>query len=148
MDDGTVLDTNEGYINLLLPEQTLGLGSDLFLNEGMEIDHIDVQVLAGDFIEIEPIPFFTYENVVFQPGSYSSKVTGVVVSPYSSDITDLKVSAIAYNENGEIIGSGDTFLDFSPANGKAAVEVSVTVDGTPATVEIYATITSLSDFDE
>ena len=60
----------------------------------------------------------------------------------------MKVSAIAYNENGEIIGSGFTFLDFAPANGKAAVEVSVTVDGTPTSVEIFATFSSLSEFGE
>ncbi|HID34470.1 MAG TPA: hypothetical protein EYP25_07875 [Anaerolineae bacterium] len=145
--DGTVLVTDEGYINLLLPEQLLGLGGDLFLGEGMEIDHVEVQIKAGEYVESETIPLFTYENATYQPGSYSSKVTGLVVSPYTSDITNLRVSAIAYDENGEIIGGGDTYLDFAPANGKAAVEVSVTVNGTPFSVELFATVTSLSDFE-
>lgn len=146
--DGTVVDTGEGYISLLLPDQILGVGSDLYLIVDTEVDHVEVQVMVGEFVEADPIPFFTYENVVYQPGSYSSEVTGIVVSPYTSDITDLRVSAITFDENGTIIGGGYTYLDFAPANAKAAVEVSVTVAGTPTKAEIYATVTSSSDFGE
>jgi len=57
------------------------------------------------------------------------------------------VSAIAYDEAGEIIGGGFTYLDFVPANGKAAVEVSITSTGIPATTELYAIVSGLSDFE-
>ena len=145
--DGTVLGVDEGYVNVLLPEQTLGVGGDLYFEEGMEIDHVEVQIKAGEYVESDPIPLFTSENATYQSGSYSSEVTGLIVSPYNTDITSLRVSAIAYNEAGEIIGGGYTYLDFAPSNDKAAVEVSVTTAGTPATVELYAAVSSLSDFE-
>jgi hypothetical protein len=59
----------------------------------------------------------------------------------------LRVSAIVYNEAGDIIGGGFTYLDFAPANDKTAVEVSITCIGTPAKIELYATVSSLSDFE-
>ena len=49
------------------------------------------------------------------------------------------------NEAGEIIGAGFTYLDFVPANGKAAVEVGITSAGKPATVELHAAVSALSD---
>jgi len=74
-------------------------------------------------------------------------VTGEVISPYTKDITNIRVSAIGYNEAEEIIGGGFTYLDFVPANGKAAVEVSITSSETPATADLYAAVSALSDFD-
>jgi hypothetical protein len=74
-------------------------------------------------------------------------VTGQIVSPYGSEITNLRVAAIAYDAAGEIIGGGYTFLDFVPANGKAAVEVSVTTAEEPTTVELYAAVSDLSEIE-
>lgn len=146
-EEGTVLETTTGYISLLLPEQLLGVAEDLYLEEGMKIGYAEIQLLAGDYVESEIIPLFTDDNATYQPGTYSSQVTGFIVSPYTSDITDVMVCAIVYDENEEIIGTGYTYLGFVPANGKAAVEVPVTVAGTPFSVELFATVYSLSDFE-
>lgn len=147
-EDGTVIGVEEGFINLLLPSQVLGVGGDIFLDEGQIASHIEVQYQVGDYVAVtEELLPFTSENAVFSQGSFSSQVTGFIVNPYSQNITTLRVSAIAYNESGEIIGGGFTFLDFAIANGQSPVEVSVTTSGVPATVEIYATLSSLSDFE-
>ena len=146
-EDGHVLVTDEGYVEVLLPNQTLGVGGDLWLGEGMEIAHVEIQVKAGSFVESEQIPYFTAENITYQADEYFPQVTGQIISPYTKDITDLRVSAIAYDEAGEIIGGGFTYLDFVPANGKAAVEVSITSTGIPATTELYAVVSGLSDFE-
>jgi hypothetical protein len=145
-EDGKVLAVEEGYVEVLLPKQTLGIGGSIFLEEGMMIARMDIQIKAGDFEEIGSLPFFTAENVNYQAGQFSSKVTGEIVSPYTQDITNVRVSAIAYNDAREIIGGGFTFLDFVPANGKAAVDVSVTTSETPQTAELYAAVSGLSDF--
>lgn len=147
-EDGAVLETEEGYIDLVLQEQTVGIGGEVFLDEGQTISRVEAQLLGGDFIEtIEKLPLFSSENVTFSQGSFSSRVTGFIINPYTQDITNLRVSAIAYDETGKIIGGGFTFLDFAAANGKSAVEVSVTTSGIPASVELYAVPTSLTEFE-
>lgn len=147
-EDNTVLETDEGYINLVLPGQTLGVGGEVFLDEDQAISHIESQLFVGDYIEPSgEVPQFSSENVTFSSGSFSSQVTGFIVNPSNQDITNLLVSAITYNENGEIIGGGYTFLDFAAANSNSAVEVSVTTIGTPALVELYAVPSSLSEFE-
>ncbi len=145
-DDGKVLAVDEGFMEALLPRQTLGLGGNLYLDEGAIIARVEVQIMAGDFVPTDSLPFFTGENVTYQAGDFSSSVTGEIVNPYAKDITNLRVSTLAYDAAGEIIGGGLTYLDFAPANGKAAVEVSVTTSAAPATVELYAAVSALSDF--
>ena len=117
-------------------------------NEGQTISRMEAQFQVGDFVETaEKLPQFTSENITFSQGSYSSQVTGFIVSPYTQDITNLRVSTIAYDEGGEIIGGGFTFLDFAAANSKSAVEVSITTSSVPATVELYAVPTVLTEFE-
>ena len=142
--DGTVVAAEEGYVELLLPGQTLGIGGDLFTANDEVIDHVEGLFQAGMFVESAEIQAFTTENVVFLPGDFSSEITGQVNNPIASEITDLRVSALAFDEGGNIIGGGYTFLDFLPASGSAAVSVSSAVTGTPARVELYPTISGLS----
>jgi hypothetical protein len=145
--DGTVLGTEEGYITVLLPGQTLGVGADLYPKGDAAIDSVVVRIMAGKYVDAEPIATFTSDNAVYMADRYFPQVTGLILSPYSTDVTDLRVSAILFDGDGNIIGGGYTYLDFVPANGQAAVEVSVTSSGTPATSVLYATATSLSEFE-
>jgi len=55
---------------------------------------------------------------------YSPKVTGIVKSSLPKDIDMIKVIAIAFDANDKIIGSGYTYVDFVPANGQSAVEMT------------------------
>lgn len=145
-EDGAVIGVDEGYINVILPGQSLGVGGDLFVRRGIQAARVDIQIKAGDFVDSERIPAFSAENISYQAGAYSPSVTGQIISPYAKDITDLRVSAIAYNDAQEIIGGGFTYLDFVPALGKAAVEVFLTSAGIPALTELYAMVSGLSDY--
>jgi hypothetical protein len=143
--EGTVVDTDEGYINILLPNQTLGIAG---FAPGDDFDKAEVQIMTGNYQQTtEELPQFTSEKVVFGEGPLGGKVTGFILNPYTKDITDLWVSAIAYDSDGEIIGGGFTFLDFAAANGKSAVEINISTSTTPASVELYAMPTSLSEFE-
>ncbi|MBM4429508.1 MAG: hypothetical protein FJ026_04060 [Chloroflexi bacterium] len=144
-EDGAVVAVEEGYVQTLLPRQTLGVGGSLYLAKGTAIARADVHIRAGKFNASDAVPFFTAENVTYMAGQYQSKVTGQIVSSHTKDITNVRVSAIAYDETGQITGGGFTYLDFVPANGKAAVEVSVTTAGKPAAVELHASVSSLSN---
>lgn len=145
-EDGSVLGVNDGYVDTLLPDQVLGIGGDLYLEKGVSVARADFQIMSGDYESSDSIPTFTSDNVKYLTDRYFPKVTGEIVSPYAKDITNLRVSVIAYNEAGDIIGGGYTYLDFVPANGKAAVEVSIKCAGKPAKVELYASVSSLSEF--
>jgi hypothetical protein len=143
---GTVLKTDSGYISLLLPGQKLGMAGTVSVPEGTVVDRFDVQVKPGEFEESDALPSFTTENVAYQAGEFSSKVLGVIKSPYKQDVDEVHVAAIVYDDKGAIIGGGFTFVSFVPANGQAAVEVSVTTAGKPAKVELHPTISGLSSF--
>jgi hypothetical protein len=143
--DGSIVAVEEGYIEVILPKQKLGVGGSFYLDEGVIADKIDVQVLSGEYVKSDPVPPFTAENVTLLPGSYSTKVTGQIVNPYKKDISNLRVSAIAYDSEGNIVGGGSSYADFVPANGKAAVEVSVEGTQKMASAELYATLSALSD---
>ena len=146
-EDDTVLGVSEGYIDTILPGQILGIGDNMYLDQGVIVSRIDAQIKQGNFNAANIIPSFTAENATFLPDQYFPKVTGEIVSPYSKDVTNLRVTALAYNEAGDIIGGGYTYLDFIPANSKSAVSVSITVAGIPAKVELFATVSSLSDIE-
>ena len=147
-DDGSILGVSTGYISLLLPTQILGISDAQYLDEGAIVARVDIQIQTGYFTESNIIPMFTSENVTFIPDEYSPQVTGEIVNPYSKEVTNVRVDAIAYNDAGDIIGSGYTYLNFIPANSKAAVSVYMTVAETPTTVELFAAPSALTDITE
>jgi hypothetical protein len=145
-EDGNVISVEEGYIDTLLPNQILGVASETYVEKNIAVASMDFQIKAGNFEDSEVIATFTASNISYKADSYFPKVTGEIQSPYTKDVTNLRVTAIAYNEAGDIVGGGYTYLDFVPANGKIAVEVSITTAGTPASIELYAAVSGLSDF--
>lgn len=146
--DDTVIDTDEGYAIWLLPGQTLGIGGDLSLAGDGAISRIETQFTPGDYVTNEELLPFTTSDAAFAPGSFSSDVNGVVTNPYSSEVTNLRVSALAFDEAGQIIGGGYTFLDFVPGGGSANVSVPIQLSVAPDSVELYASLSNLSDFVE
>jgi hypothetical protein len=145
--DGSVLGMDQGYIAMLFPGQTLGVGGDLFTKGDMPVDMVVAKIKAGDYVSSESVPFFTSDNVAFQEGSYKPQVTGLILSPYNTDIKDVRVSAILFDADGNIVGGGYTVLDYISGNGQAAVELFVSSSGTPARAELYAAVLFLTDFE-
>jgi len=82
-ESGAIVDTDSGYIALLLPGQTLGVGGSLYIDKGITVSSIEVQLNAGDPQATDPIPSFTVDLPTYYAGDYSSSVTGVIQSPYS-----------------------------------------------------------------
>lgn len=102
-------------------------------------------MLAGRYEAADLLPGFTGENAAYRADRFFATVTGEIVSPYGRDITNLRISAIAYDAEGNVIGGGYSFLDFVPAEGRAAAEVTVTTSSDPASVELYGVLSALSD---
>lgn len=144
--NGTLLNAEEGYIQVLTPGATLGAAGDLFVPENQIIARVDIQLKDGRYEKTGVVPSFTSENITFLPSDFFDKVTGTIVSPYAKEITNIRVSALSYDQAGQIIGGGFTYIDFVPANGRAAADVSVTVSGQSISNELYASVSGLSDF--
>ena len=143
--DGNVLSTDEGFINILLPNQLMGIGKSLFVNDGQTVSNAVIQIKSGEYKAASEMPTFSFENVSYQPDDYFPAVTGLVINPYTKDITQLVIYALAYDEEDNIIGGGFTFLDFVPASGKSAVEVNITSSKPPTRVDLFGTLSSLSE---
>jgi hypothetical protein len=142
--DDTIVETETGYVDIALPGQTVGVAGNTYLDDGVEVKRIEVQLSEGDFEDLDPVASFEADPATYWPGDFTDKVTTVVKSPYSKLVEDVRVSAIAYDDAGKIIGGGYTFLGFVPAEGEAAVSVSVTALDTPSKVDVYAVLSALS----
>lgn len=145
--EGYVLAIPEGYISVLLPGETLGVAETTYVEKGEVVARADFQVLSGEYEASGPLPRFTSENISYQAGTFSSKTTGMIVNPYQKDITNLQVAAIAYDGQGNIVGGGYSYLDFVPGDSRAAVEVATVSSGAPVSVELYATLSGLSEIE-
>lgn len=145
---GNTLYTEEGALPLLLPEQRLGVGGVLQVDNEEAVAAVEVVVQSGAFVAREAGAFITTEDVVYSPGNFSDEVTATLVNPYTVEIADLRVTAVAFDAAERIIGGGVAMLDLLPAGGNAAVTVPVTVGGEPARVEVFAVVEGLSAIGE
>lgn len=147
-ENGTVVATDSGYIDVILSGQEMGIGGSLFAQGDTPIVDIRVHIRDGSFVETDLTAGFTAEDATFIPGNFSSDVTGTIVNPYNSEITNLRVNALVFDDGGNIVGGGFTYLDFIPAQGKSAVSVQVSTAVTPSSSQLYASTSSLSEFKE
>jgi hypothetical protein len=144
--DGRVLTADQGYVTWMLPGQTLGVGGTLSVGEGQAVARLDAQVLPGERVAPDRPLAFEAESVAYQGDDYTVLVTGRIANPYGDRVSDLRVFALAYDRRGAVIGGGDTYLDAVRAKGRSDVEVRVIVPTAPARVELYATLSNLSEF--
>lgn len=142
---GNPIHTEEGVLPLLLPGGLLGVGGALLAGDEEAIASIEVAVQTGAFVAAATGRTVIAEGVTFVDGTFADEVTGTLVSPYAVELTDLRVSALAFDEAGHIIGGGTTVLAALPAGGRAAVAVPVTVGGTPALVELFAAVAEVPE---
>ncbi len=103
-----------------------------------------MQVRPGTLSDKKFPPAFTTEKVTIVPGDYSAHATGIVKSGASQDFKELEADTVVYDSAGKIIGGGFTFIDFVPAGGQAAVEMSITYAGNPANAVMYGRLSGLS----
>ena len=146
--EGRPLADDSGFVEHIFPGATTAIGSDfVFLPDGIVAASMDVAFRTGELRATQRLDQFIVENVTFVDEGFSASVTGIVRNPYDEDFENLDTVAVAYDEAGNIIGGGSSFLDFLLAQGQSAAEVGVTVAGTPATVELYVNPSILTEFE-
>lgn len=134
---GRVVLTDSEVISFILPGQSLGIAGNMFLEEYTPIEDLVVQIQTGKPYLDEMIPNLDVQAVEYRPGEYYDRITGLIAGPNSHDIEDLRVSAIAYDNTGEIIGAGYSFVSFIKAGTVTGVDVTITNDGIVDRVELF-----------
>lgn len=141
---GTVLETSSGTVRIVYPGQRFGVAVRLVLPEEARAARTDVQLAAGRFVASSEGPGLSADTVTYRPDRFFPKVTGVIRNSYPQTVTNVEVYAVGFDASGTPIGGGSTWVQFVPANGQAAVEIFVTFGVKPARVELFPTLTSIS----
>jgi len=134
--ENNVLASDGGSIVLVMPGQTLGIGGTLFVTESARVANLSVQLRAGELAAVRSSPFLSVEHVRYDAAP-DATVSGVINNPFERDITDLRVSAVAYDADDRIVGGGFALLAFIPANRSLGVITSLNRASNVARVELY-----------
>jgi hypothetical protein len=89
---------------------------------------------------------FTASGVSTTARDYGGLQTNATLSStFAKDLKEVVAVAIYRDANGAIVGGDRTYVDFVPAGGSAAVEISSFEDvPAPAATEVYAELSNLS----
>jgi hypothetical protein len=144
-DTDTVQATSTGYVGYLPSGETTGIANSLYVTEGINITRIDIKLEDGLTEEEEQPIAFPVDKVSYRADDYNPTINGVVTNPFDSRYINLALSGILYNEAGEIIGSGYSFLNFIEANSSLGVSFYPIRGEEPDHVEIYVTYSGYED---
>lgn len=144
---GSVLASTQAIPVFLLPCQRAVSVTTLAVPPGATVARIQVQPgYGGTFRPAPGVASLGFESGTYapppRPGG-SASVSGIVVSPYESDVADAEVTIVAYDAAGAITGVGGTNVPMVPAGGRVPVQVALDrVWGVPARLEAYVGFTS------
>jgi hypothetical protein len=143
--DGTALATDSHTIYMLRPGQKMGIG-DEFWGENLPAEVADVQVAVSEpqnwsLSDIPEEGVLEAEGVTTTTGNYDVKTTFTIHSTFDRQISSPYGYAIYRDANGDIIGGSTGYLNFVPANGSTAGEItSWEVIPNIASTEVYIDI--------
>lgn len=146
--EGTVLDTDQGYMALVLAGQRLGIAGTVYLNEGQVADKIEIVLESGEAAETDFNAPLTTDKVIYNEGEYISMALGLVSNPFDLEVGNVDVWGIAYDAAGNIIGGGNNTLNFITAGSSSGIALSITSKGTVARVEFSAALANSTPWDD
>ncbi|MGV8049202.1 MAG: hypothetical protein AB2L21_02440 [Anaerolineaceae bacterium] len=135
-----------GSIEYLFPRQTSGLVRTFDLISGVETNSVEIHFNGGIMdTDLDYRQPFTITNpVLFTDSDEISLINGWLTNEDDLTYTEIELNAVAYNANGEIIGGGNTYAEFVPAEDKIGISIPSLVSGTAVRVEIYPWISAYS----
>ena len=143
-DAGVVVKADNPTIDVILPGQTAAYG------ESMQVagaTRMEVQALVGSWeTATATTGAFTASGVSTTVRDYLGLQTNATLSStFAKDLKSVVAVAIYRDPGGAIVGGDRTFVDFVPAGGQAAVEITSLSDvPAPAGTEVYAELSNLS----
>ncbi|HEX6417385.1 MAG TPA: FxLYD domain-containing protein [Acidimicrobiales bacterium] len=126
--NGTALASDSVTIYVLRPGERMGIGDEFFgTTFTTDVARLDVQVSEPRDFGSSDVPdegTLSAEGINTSVTDYNITTTFTAKSSYAQQVDSPSVYAIYRNEAGEIIGGSFGFLDFVPANGSTAGEVT------------------------
>jgi hypothetical protein len=125
---GTAVASDSETIYVLRPGEKIGIGDEFYgTTLTGPIDRVDVQVSEPANYSVGEVPdegTLTAEGITTTADDYGVNTTFTATSTYAEQIDSPNAYAIYRDAAGKIIGGSLGFLDFVPANGSVAAEVS------------------------
>lgn len=143
-DAGVVVKAESPSIDVILPGQTAAYGETI---PAAGATRMEVQALVGTWqTATTTTGAFTASGVSTTPREYLGLQTNATLSStFAKDLKSVVAVAIYRDAGGAIVGGDRTFVDFVPAGGSAAVEITSFSDlPAPAGTEVYAELSTLS----
>ena len=138
-ENGTELGKDSGWIAVLFPGERLGVGAVVSVPKNKEIAAFEVLIgpEKAKYTELIENPLKA-GDAAYIPYQSAPMITGIIDNSMGRSVSNVRVSAVAYDDGGNIIGGGVTpFLNFVPAMNRTGVTVGVASSGVPAKVELY-----------
>ena len=142
-DEDNVIAVDQGYIELLVPQQIYGVGDHVFVDDGETVDRMEVLSRPNAYVPAIPGPILAAEKVSVITDTLGTLVRGEIINPYQVALENVHLSAVVYDNAGQIVGGGQDWIDHIPLAGTAAAEVWVIAPGDPVVAELYASITEI-----
>ncbi len=138
-ENGTELGRCSGCIAVLFPGERLGVGAVVRVPETEEIAKFEAVITAekAKYTELIENPLKP-GDAAYIPYQSAPMVTGIIENSMGRSVSNVMVTAVAYDDDGNIIGGGATSSStFVPAMDRTGVTVWVSSRGVPAKVELY-----------
>lgn len=139
-DSGGWLGFGQSQVWLLAPGERTSTIFTVQLPEGGVVDRVEARLRSWQALPHQPLVVSGAALASGEP----HRATARIGSPYSSDVENVRVSAVAYADDGAVAGGGVTFLAVLAAGEERAIEVPLAVTRAPARVEVFAVLTSRS----
>jgi hypothetical protein len=122
--DGNLAGSGDDLVSSVLPGQRAAIGDVVFDVENAA--SMEVEFRVSDWVEIDFTPGeFTFDQVTTSPGDFGGWETrGLIRSSFEEEQENVRVDVIYFDANDEVVGGEFTFVDFVPAGGEAAWDVS------------------------
>ncbi len=140
-DEEKVIAVDQGYIELLVPQQIYGIGDSLLVDDGETVGRMEVLAWPNAYVPAISVPLLVAENVSIITNTVGTLVHGEIINPYQVALENVHLSAVVYDNAGRIVGGGQEWIDHIPLAEPAEVEVWITVPSEPVAARLYASIT-------
>ncbi len=141
--NGNEITSDYSFVRWIFPGQTFGIVLNFYLDdENTIVDSISVDWEYDSTFAAEGFanPFTTSNTVFWQNGNYPM-VTGIINNIDPDTHTNIRANIICYNNAGDIVGGGYTYIDFVPGSDYMGFATYVDAFDSVASVEVFPTFT-------
>jgi len=145
---GELIDSSYESVALFYPESTFGFTATFWLSEDdTNIDSVEINWTYRRTSPANPSdnPFST-EKLVVWDNQGSPKVTGKIVNLSSTTFTNININVLCFDKAGDLVGGGNTYLDFIHLNDYMGFITTVDAFGEIARVEAFPNLSYGTDY--